>query len=172
MLMDQLLITFVWNLWVITLGHNNLSFSSHYTNVHGLSSNFSSVETHLATSSPNLFLLSLSETQLSSASSPDPFQISHHNLCSHFCSKGGVCTYCTMNTPITRLLDLESPHLFSGYKYSSLQLLSFAFAIAPLMLPTFSPSSSILLPAMSLLTSHPHAEVLHIGDFSVYCTPH
>ena len=40
------------------------SFSIHYTNIRGLNSNFSSVEAQLATSSPNLFLLS--ETQLSS----------------------------------------------------------------------------------------------------------
>ena len=53
---------------------DRLSFSIHYTNIRGLNSNFSSVETHLATSIPNLFLLS--ETQLSSQSSPDPFQIS------------------------------------------------------------------------------------------------
>ena len=48
--------------------HDRLSsFSIHYTNIRGLNSNFSSVESHLATSSPNLFLLS--ETQLSSQSS-------------------------------------------------------------------------------------------------------
>ena len=54
------------------------SFSIHYTNIRGLNSNFASVETHSATSSPNLFLLS--KTQLSSQSSPGPFQISHYNL--------------------------------------------------------------------------------------------
>ena len=64
------------------------SFSIHYTNICGINSNFSSVEPHLATSSPNLFLLS--ETQLSRQSSPDPFQISRYNLYSRFCSKGGV----------------------------------------------------------------------------------
>ena len=121
--------------------HDRLSsFSIHYTNIRGLNSNFSSVEAHLAASSPNLFLLS--ETQLSSQSSPDPFQISRYNLYSRFRSKGGVATYCNISTPIARLMDLE---------YTSLQLLLFfAFAIAPLMLLTFSPSLSILLPAMSL----------------------
>ena len=59
--------------------HDRLSsFSIHYTNIRGLNSNFSSVESHLATYSRNLYLLS--ETQLSSQSSPDPFQISHYNL--------------------------------------------------------------------------------------------
>ena len=84
------------------------SFSIHYTNIRDLNSNFSSVESHLATSCPNLFLLS--ETQLSSQSSPDPFQISHYNLYSRFRSKGGICAYCNINTPIARLMDLESPH--------------------------------------------------------------
>ena len=84
------------------------SFSIHCTSVCGLCSNFSSAEIHLATYSPNLFLLS--ETQLSSQSSPDPFQISHYNLYSRFRSKGGVCTYCNINTPIARLMNLESPH--------------------------------------------------------------
>ena len=89
--------------------HDRLSsFSIHYTNIRGLNSNFSSVESHLATSSPKLFLLS--ETQLSSQSSPDPFQISHYNLYSRFRSKGGVCAYCNINTPIARLMDLESTH--------------------------------------------------------------
>ena len=84
------------------------SFSIHYTNIRGLNSNFSSVESHLATSSPNPFLLS--ETQLSSQSSPDPFQISHYNLYSRFHCKGGICAYCNINTPIARLMDIESPH--------------------------------------------------------------
>ena len=84
------------------------SFSIHYTNIRGLNSNFTSVETHLATTSPNLFLLS--ETQLSRQSSPDPFQISRYNLYSRFHSKGGVCAYCNIKTPIARLLNLESPH--------------------------------------------------------------
>ena len=90
-------------------GHNNLSLSSfsiHYTNIGGLNSNFSSVETHLATFFPNLFLLS--KTQLSSQSSPDPFQISCYILYSRFHSKGSVCAYCNINTPITRFMDLES----------------------------------------------------------------
>ena len=86
---------------------DRLSFYIHYTNICGLDSNFSFAETRLATSSPNLFLLS--KTQLSSQSSPDLFQISHYNLYSCFCSKVGVCAYCNINTPIAKLMDLESP---------------------------------------------------------------
>ena len=74
----------------------------------GLTSNFSSVESQLANSLSNLFLLS--ETQLSSQTSPDPFQISYYKLYSRFRSKGSVCAYSNINKPITRLMDLESPH--------------------------------------------------------------
>ena len=151
--------------------HDRLSsFFIHYTNIRGLNSNFSSVESHLATSSPNLFLLS--ETQLSSQSSPDPFQISHYNLYSRFRSKGGVCAYCNINTPIARLMDLESPHFdVLWLKITSLQLLSFfAFATAPLMLPTFPPSLSISLLAMSLCCLHTHMLKFSILETSMYTT--
>ena len=80
------------------------SFSTHYTNIRGLNFNFSSVETHLSTSFPNLFLLS--KIQQSSRSSPDPFQISHYSLFSRFRSKGSVCAYCNINTPFVVTLDI------------------------------------------------------------------
>ena len=125
------------------------SFSIHYTNICGLNSNFTSIETHLATSSPNLFLLS--KTQLSSQSSPDPFQISHYNLYSRFCSKGGVCAYCNINTPIARLMDLESPHFDILWLriYLPTTIIILCSCYCSLLLQTFSPSLSILLPAMS-----------------------
>ncbi|WP_227487693.1 hypothetical protein, partial [Nocardioides malaquae] len=65
------------------------SFTIHYTNIRGLSFNFASVEHHIAASLSNIFLLS--ETQVSSDASTDPFQISHYNLISRFRPKGGVC---------------------------------------------------------------------------------
>ena len=131
------------------------SFSIHYTNIRGLNSNFSSAESHLATSSPNLFLLS--ETQLSSQSSPDPFQISHYNLYSRFLSKGGICAYCNINTPIARFMDLESPHfdvLWLNIYLPTTIFLCFCYCSCH----------------ETLLTSHPHAEVLYIGDFNVHHT--
>ena len=82
------------------------SFSIHFTNIRGLSSNFASVEHHIATSLPNLLLLS--ETQVSSDASTNPFQISHYNLISRFRSKGGVRAYYNINTPVARLMTLES----------------------------------------------------------------
>ena len=147
------------------------SFSIHYTNIRGLNSNFSSVESHLATSSPNLFLLS--ETQLSSQSSPDPFQISHYNLYSRFRSKGGVCAYCNINTPIARLMDLESPHFdvlwLKIYLPTTTIFLCFCYCSPN---ATNFPSFFEYLTSCheSLLSSHPHAEVLYIGDFNVHHT--
>ena len=152
--------------------HDRLSsFSIHYTNIRGLSSNFSSVESHLATSSPNLFLLS--ETQLSSQSSPDPFQISHYNLYSRFQSKGGVCAYCNINTPIARLMDLESPHFdvlwLKIYLPTTTIFLCFCYCSPN---ATNFPSFFEYLTSCheSLLSSQPHAEVLYIGDFNVHHT--
>ena len=152
--------------------HDRLSsFSIHYTNIRGLNSNFSSVESHLATSSPNLFLFS--ETQLSSQSSPDPFQISHYNLYSRFRSKGGVCAYCNINTPIARLMDLESPHFdvlwLKIYLPTTTIFLFFCYCSPN---ATNFPSFFEYLTSYheSLLSSHPHAEVLYIGDFNVHHT--
>ena len=65
---------------------NPASFNIHYTNIRGLSSNFASVEHHIAASLPNILLLS--ETQVSGDASTDPFQISHYNLISRFHLRG------------------------------------------------------------------------------------
>ena len=51
------------------------SFTINFTNIRGLSSNLPSVEHHLSSVKPNLFLLS--ETQLASSASPAPFNISN-----------------------------------------------------------------------------------------------
>ena len=140
-------------------------------NIRGLNSNFSSVESHLATSSPNLFLLS--ETQLSSQSSPDPFQIFHYNLYSRFRSKGGVCAYCNINTPIARLMGLESPHFdvlwLKIYLPTTTIFLCFCYCSPN---ATNFPSFFEYLTSCheSLLSSHPHAEVFYIGDFNVHHT--
>ena len=147
------------------------SFSLHYSNIHGLFSNFISVETHLATPSPNLFLLS--KTQLSSQSSPDPFQISHYNFYSRFRSKGGVCTYCNINTPIARLMDLESPHFdvlwLKIYFPTTTIILCFCYC-SPNATNFLSFFGCLTSCHESLLTKHLHAEVLYIGDFNVHHT--
>ena len=83
-------------------------FTIHYTNIRGLSSNFASVDHHLTSSLPNLLLLS--ETQLSSDTSSDPYCVSNYILHPRFRFKGGVCAYININTPAARRMDLESPN--------------------------------------------------------------
>ena len=83
------------------------SFSIDFCNIRGLRSNFSSVEHHLLSSSPDI--LFLSETQLSADVSSDLFKVSNYSLFPRFRIKGGVCAYCASNVPVSRLVDLESP---------------------------------------------------------------
>ena len=89
-------------------GVHRRGFSIHFTNVRGLFSNLASVEYHLSHSHPNLLLLS--EPQISKNSSSNFFNISNYNLFHNFPSKGGVCAYVNTNTPVTRLVNLESPN--------------------------------------------------------------
>src|SRR5678816_4061400 len=79
-----------------------------FTNIRGLKSNFASVEYHLTNSIPNLLLLS--ETQMAKNSSSNSFNVSNYNLFHNFRLKGGVCAYVNINTPVTRLVNLESPN--------------------------------------------------------------
>src|SRR5678816_2140506 len=77
-----------------------------FTNISGLHSNSSSVEYYLSNSNPNFLLLS--ETQMAKNSSSNSFNISNYNLFYNFRPKGGVCAYVNINTPITRLENLEN----------------------------------------------------------------
>ena len=85
------------------------SLSIHYANERGLLSCFSFVEHHLTSFLPNLFL---SETKLSGNVSPDGFNIFHYNLYFNFRLNNGVCACCNINTPIKRLMYLESPNFW------------------------------------------------------------
>jgi len=145
------------------------SFFADFCNIRGLKSNFVSVEHHLSLSSPDLLLLS--ETQLSKVASPDHYQISNYNLYSRFRSKGGVCAYCNTNTPIARLIDLESPDFDALWLKISLP--SITIFLCFLYFPPNSPRYVELFDYLSqchesLLSSHPHAEVLFAGDFNVH----
>ena len=137
--------------------------------IRGLRSNFHSVEHHLLSSSPVLLLLS--ETQLSKNASPDHYQISNYNLYPRFRSKGGVCAYCNTNTPIARLVELESPNFDAIWLKISLPSITvfLCFLYFP---PNSSPYVELFnylsLCHESLLTSHPNAEVLFAGDFNVH----
>ena len=145
------------------------SFTIHYSNIRGLRSNLSSVEQHLASSSPNLLLLS--ESKLSGNASPELYNISHYTLYSRFRLNGGVCAYCNINTPIARLMDLESPDfdvlwlkiclptvtIILCFCYCSLELTSY---------PAFF--QHLTSRHEALLISHPNAEILYLGDFNVH----
>ena len=146
-------------------------FSIHFTNIRGLNSNFASVEHHLGSHLPTILLLS--ETQLSDAASTNPFLISHYNLYSNFRFKGGVCAYCNTNTPIARLDKFDCPLYDTIWLKiilpSTTIFLCFCYC---------SPNSTNFVSFFdyltscreSLLSSHPHAEVLILGDFNVHNT--
>ena len=146
-------------------------FSILFSNIRGLSSNLPSVEHLLAEKLPSILLLS--ETQLASDASPDPFQISHYNLYTRFRFKGGVCAYCNINTPTARLVDLESPHFDCLWLKLLLPtttvILCFCYC-SPNFTDFVSFFNYLTSCHESLLSSHPHAEVLYIGDFNVHHT--
>src|ERR1044072_3227343 len=79
-----------------------------FANVRGLRSNLASVEHYLTTSLPNLLLLS--ETQLDRDSFSSNLNVSNYNFFHNFRLNGGVCAYININTPVTRLVNLESPN--------------------------------------------------------------
>ena len=137
------------------------TFSIHFSNIRGLSSNLSSVEHHLASHLPNLFLLS--ETQLSSNASPDPFNISHYNLISRFRAKGGVCAYCNTNTSVARLVDLESPNFDVLWLKICLSTSTILICFCYCSPNSFDHSSffeNLTSCHESLQSSHPHSEIL------------
>src|ERR1044072_4675795 len=78
-----------------------------FANVRGLRRNLASVEHHLSSSCPNLLLLS--ETQLDRDSFSSNLNVSDCNFFHNFRLNGGVCAYININTPVTRLENLESP---------------------------------------------------------------
>ena len=116
----------------------------------------------------------LSKAQLSSQSSPDPFQISHYKLFSScFRSKGGVCTYGNIITPIARLMDLESPHfdvLWLKIYLPTTTIILCCCYCSPNSIDILSFFEYLTSCYESLLISHPHAEVLYIRDFNVHHT--
>src|SRR6201990_98139 len=79
-----------------------------FANVRGLRRNLASVEHHLSSSCPNLLLLS--ETQLDRDSFSSNLNVSDYNFFHNFRLNGEVCAYININTPVTRLENLESPN--------------------------------------------------------------
>ena len=116
------------------------SFTIHFSNIRGLRSNFSSVEQHLATSLPNLLLLT--ETQLSSEASSDLYKISLYGIISRFRSKGGICAYYDNNTD-SWTLNLLTLMFFGFVSSFLLNTFSYAFVTFPLTSHT-SPHSLLI----------------------------
>src|ERR1700755_3544632 len=83
-------------------------FSIDFANVRGLRSNLASVEHHLTTSRPNLLLLS--ETQQDWDSFSSNLNVSNYNFFHNFRLNGGIFAYININTPVSRLVNLESPN--------------------------------------------------------------
>ena len=145
------------------------SFTIHYSNIRGLASNFSSVEHHIATTLPNILLLS--ETQLSNTVSTDSYQISHYNFLPHFRFKGGVCAYFNINTPVARLTDLESSDFDVLWLKICLSTSTtfLCFSYCSLAHTDYAVFFNYLTSCHeSVLSSHPSAEVIYLGDFNVH----
>src|SRR6201990_1607243 len=79
-----------------------------FDKVRGVRSNFASVEQYHTNSHPNLLLLP--ETQLDRDSFSSNLNVSNYNVFHNFRLNGGVCSYVNINTPVTRLVNLESPN--------------------------------------------------------------
>ena len=148
---------------------NACNFTISFCNIRGLSSNLPSVEYYLLTSSPNL--LCLTETQVSSDVSLEPFSIPNYNLFPCFRSKGGVCVYAHSTTPVTRLSHLESPNY--DVLWLKLALPSCTkFICSVYRSPNAANSSDffdyLTLQYETIVSNNPRAEVIFLGDFNVH----
>ena len=144
-------------------------FSIDFSNIRGLRSNFSSVEHHLLSSSPDILLLS--ETQLSANVSSDLFKISNYNFFPRFRKKGGVCAYCASNVPVTRLVDLESPS-FDVIWLKILLNTKCIFICFLYFSPNLNSSQEFFNYLTrcheSLIASNPSSEIIFAGDFNAH----
>src|ERR1044072_4786139 len=81
------------------------SFFISFCNIRGLFSNFHFVEHHLSFS--RLYLLFLTETQVSECSDNKPYSVSSYCLYPQFSAKFGCCAY-VRNNVCSRVSNLES----------------------------------------------------------------
>ena len=141
-----------------------------FTNIRGLDANFASVEHHLSNSVPHLLLLS--ETQMAKDSSSN-FNISNYTLFRNFRLKGGVCAYVNINTPVTRLENLESPNFdviwLKIFLPSTTIILCFCYC-SPNRTDFPSFFEYLTTSHETVTTSHPNSEILYLGDFNVHNT--
>ncbi|MPC45069.1 hypothetical protein E2C01_038754 [Portunus trituberculatus] len=84
-----------------------------FCNIHGLRSNFQSIEHHLSSTKPHL--LFLTKTQLSEAID-SPFSVPSYFLYSHFHSKAGCCVY------VRNDLTCSCAHALESSEFSTIWL--------------------------------------------------
>src|SRR5678816_578865 len=152
-------------------GGRRLGFSIDFANVRGLKANYESVEYHLANSLPNILLLS--ETQLAKDSFSNKLNISNYNFFYNFRLNGGVCAYININTPVTRLENLESPNFDVLWLkiFLPTTIISLCFCYCSPNGTDFHILFDYLTTSHEKVTSfHPNSEVLYLGDFNVHHT--
>ncbi|KAL7630724.1 UNVERIFIED_CONTAM: hypothetical protein RMT77_019066 [Armadillidium vulgare] len=142
-----------------------------FAKVRGLRSNIESVKYHLSNSHPNLLLLS--ETQLDRDSFSNNLNVSNYNFFHNFRLNGGVCAYININTPVTRLVNLESPNFDVLWLKICLPtttiILCFCYCFLngtdfPVLFQYLTTSHE------TVTSSYPNAEVLYLRDFNVHHT--
>ena len=142
-----------------------------FTNIRGLRSNFSDLQTHLFQASPDI--LAISETCLTSDVADDDFSVSGYLPIKRKDSlngKHGLAVYLKSTLPISRQEELELPDSSSMcFRLSLLHSTSYLFFLY------CSPSNQgcSVLDNMSnsidrALTLHPSANIFVFGDFNAH----
>ena len=140
-----------------------------FCNIRGLSSNFPSVEHHLSSANPDL--LFLTETQVSEATSSNPFSVSSYYLYPNFKAKGGCCVYVHNNLTCSRVPDLDSSEFSTIWLRLSCHSLTKYFCAVYL-----SPNSTdypkffdyLTSKVEHILSTSPFSEISILGDFNVH----
>src|SRR5678815_2101080 len=87
--------------------------------------------------------------------------------------RGGVCAYVNINTPITRLENLESPNFdvlwLKIFLPSTTTFLCFCYC-SPNRTDFHAFFDYLTTFHETVISSHPNTEVLYLGDFNVHNT--
>src|SRR5678815_4816350 len=103
-------------------------------------------------------------------SSSNSFNITNYNLFYNFCLKGGVCAYVNINTPITRLENLESLNFDVLWLKIFLPSTTIIWYCFPNRTDFHAFFDYLTTSHETVLSSHPNTEVLYLGDFNVHNT--
>src|SRR5678815_3077503 len=101
------------------------------------------------------------------------FNMSNYNLFHNFRLKGGVCAYVKINTPVTRLENIESPNFvvlwLKIFLPSTTIILCFCYC-SPNRTDFHAFFEYLTTSHETVISSHPNTEVLYLGDFNVHNT--